>query len=44
MEMRNKTDCAFNSLVVPAPQDYMENGRLYHGFRKGIYMYPCDEV
>lgn len=22
----------------------MENGRLYHGYRRGIYMYPCDEV
>jgi hypothetical protein len=26
------------------PVDYLENGRLYHGFRKGSYMYPCDEV
>lgn len=24
--------------------DYVENGRLYHGYRKGIYMFPCDEV
>ncbi|PGH06208.1 hypothetical protein AJ79_06596 [Helicocarpus griseus UAMH5409] len=23
---------------------YEENGRLYHGFRRGIYMYPCDEL
>ncbi|KAF3491271.1 uncharacterized protein GIQ15_00788 [Arthroderma uncinatum] len=22
---------------------YEENGRLYHGFRRGMYMYPCDE-
>jgi hypothetical protein len=22
----------------------MENGREYHGFRKGKYMFPCDEV
>ncbi|KAJ9204549.1 hypothetical protein DTO021D3_4818 [Paecilomyces variotii] len=22
---------------------YEENGRLYHGFRRGIYMLPCDE-
>jgi hypothetical protein len=22
----------------------MEHGRWYHGFRRGIYMYPCDEV
>ncbi|KAI4919467.1 hypothetical protein J4E90_001602 [Alternaria incomplexa] len=21
----------------------MENGRWYHGFRRGLYMYPCDE-
>jgi hypothetical protein len=27
-----------------APPDYMENGRLYHGYRKGMYMFPCDEV
>jgi hypothetical protein len=26
------------------PPDYEENGRLYHGYRKGIYMFPCDEV
>lgn len=26
------------------PPDYMENGRMYHGYRKGTYMYPCDEV
>ncbi|OBT88620.1 hypothetical protein VE02_03992 [Pseudogymnoascus sp. 03VT05] len=25
------------------PPDYEENGRLYHGYRKGIYMFPCDE-
>lgn len=30
--------------VPPPPMDYYENGRLYHGFRKGKYMYPCDEV
>lgn len=22
---------------------YQENGRTYHGFRKGVYMFPCDE-
>jgi hypothetical protein len=26
------------------PPDYLENGRWYHGYRKGIYMLPCDEV
>ncbi|KAI9810621.1 MAG: Secondary metabolism regulator lae1 [Pycnora praestabilis] len=25
------------------PPNHVENGRLFHGFRKGIYMYPCDE-
>ncbi|KAL2056678.1 hypothetical protein ABVK25_003072 [Lepraria finkii] len=26
------------------PPDYLENGRKYHGYRRGIYMYPCDET
>jgi len=26
-----------------APQDYYENDRLYHGYRKGKYLFPCDE-
>jgi len=31
-------------LPVPAQNsNYMENGRWYHGFRRGLYMYPCDE-
>ena len=30
--------------VPPNDQPHLENGRLFHGFRKGIYMYPCDEV
>lgn len=25
------------------PKDYVENGREYHGYRKGKYMFPCDE-
>ena len=25
-------------------EKYSENGRLYHSFRKGKYMLPCDEV
>jgi hypothetical protein len=30
---------------VPAQNsNYLENGRWYHGYRRGIYMYPCDEV
>ena len=31
-------------LAVPASNNYVENGRVYHGFRRGMYMYPCDEV
>ena len=31
-------------LAVPATSNYLENGRYYHGFRRGMYMYPCDEV
>ncbi|KAI9689841.1 MAG: Secondary metabolism regulator lae1 [Bathelium mastoideum] len=23
---------------------YSENGRLYHAFRRGMYIYPCDEA
>ncbi|KAF2140091.1 uncharacterized protein K452DRAFT_60631 [Aplosporella prunicola CBS 121167] len=34
---------ASNGLAVAVPQNYVENGRLYHGYRRGIYMYPCDE-
>jgi hypothetical protein len=22
----------------------LENGRYYHGYRRGMYQYPCDEV
>lgn len=29
--------------VAAPPPNYEENGRLYHGYRKGSYMYPCDE-
>ena len=36
---------ASNGLPVPAQNsNYLENGRWYHGFRRGIYMYPCDEL
>ncbi|KAJ8605672.1 hypothetical protein MRB53_041389 [Persea americana] len=31
-------------IAQAAPAYHEENGRLYHGFHKGIYMYPCDEV
>ncbi|KAF1988618.1 LaeA-like protein [Aulographum hederae CBS 113979] len=30
-------------LAAAVPQNYLENNRLYHGFRRGVYMYPCDE-
>ena len=33
-----------HSVVPLAPQNYIEHGRLFHGFRKGMYMFPCDEV
>lgn len=26
------------------PGNYIENRREYHGFRKGKYLFPCDEV
>ncbi|RYO11776.1 hypothetical protein AA0121_g9632 [Alternaria tenuissima] len=36
---------ASNGLPVPAQNsNYMENGRWYHGYRRGLYMYPCDEA
>ncbi|QSZ29604.1 hypothetical protein DSL72_004120 [Monilinia vaccinii-corymbosi] len=28
---------------IKAPRDYYENGRLYHGFHREKYMFPCDE-
>ncbi|KAK8187599.1 LaeA-like protein [Phyllosticta capitalensis] len=34
---------ASNGMAVVVPQNYTEHGRLYHGYRRGIYMYPCDE-
>ncbi|KAJ4988140.1 regulator of secondary metabolism (methyltransferase domain-containing protein) [Stagonosporopsis vannaccii] len=35
---------ASNGLPVPAQNsNYLENGRYYHGYRRGIYQYPCDE-
>jgi hypothetical protein len=26
-----------------APPNYIENEREYHGYHRGLYMYPCDE-
>ncbi|MCJ1224937.1 Secondary metabolism regulator lae1 [Toensbergia leucococca] len=34
---------AMNGAAIPLPPNHVENGRTFHGFRKGIYMYPCDE-
>ena len=33
-------------LVRPVAKNpcYVENGREYHGYHKGIYLYPCDEA
>ena len=38
------TSVLARSLPAPVPQNYKENGRTYHGFHKGMYMFPCDEV
>lgn len=24
--------------------NHVENGREYHGYRRGMYLYPCDQV
>jgi hypothetical protein len=43
-EKKQTTDRA-RRLPVPAQNsNYLENGRYYHGYRRGIYQYPCDEV
>jgi hypothetical protein len=35
-----------SSYPVPGTieETHVENGREYHGYRKGIYMMPCDEL
>ncbi|MCJ1380625.1 Secondary metabolism regulator lae1 [Xylographa soralifera] len=34
-----------NGVTVPSQQEnHYENGRWFHGYRKGLYMYPCDEA
>ncbi|KAF2112111.1 methyltransferase LaeA [Lophiotrema nucula] len=38
--MRSK---AAPMVTMASNGNYLENGRYYHGFRRGIYMYPCDE-
>ena len=43
---RQKDGWANVTIVVRIPEQYpnqLENGRQYHGFRKGVYMYPCDD-
>jgi hypothetical protein len=47
MRLHQTSKTANHSLRLPVPaqnSNYLENGRLYHGYRRGIYMYPCDEV
>lgn len=49
---RVSTPCPFQlfnlltetSTRANAPTTYVENGREYHEFRRGTYLYPCDEV
>jgi len=36
---------AFSAIPTASmPVNQTENGRTYHGFREGKYMFPCDEV
>ncbi|RDL42376.1 uncharacterized protein BP5553_02355 [Venustampulla echinocandica] len=30
--------------TTPVNYNYWENGREYHGFSPGKYLFPCDEV
>lgn len=32
------------SIPAAVDQNYIENEREFHGFHRGVYMYPCDEV
>ncbi|EEH09806.1 methyltransferase [Histoplasma capsulatum G186AR] len=41
---KNETHGSANPTHTEEYPCYEENGRLYHGFRRGIYMYPCDEL
>ena len=36
--------CRQSTVTSRSVPPYMENGRLYHGYKKGMYMFPCDEV
>lgn len=38
-----RTDDGSRLPEKPEYQDYEENGRIYHGFKKGVYPFPCDE-
>ena len=40
----NRTDGLCSLLVNRNGANYIEHDREYHGWRKGLYMYPCDEV
>lgn len=33
-----------SSEPIVRPGNYTENGREYHGYHRGKYMFPCDEV
>ncbi|KAE8151031.1 putative methyltransferase [Aspergillus avenaceus] len=41
----NRNSPSVNSLYNKSADQpyYEENGRMYHAFRKGVYMLPCDE-
>ena len=38
------TDTVDRVAVPSQEENHYENGRWFHGYRKGLYMYPCDEV
>jgi hypothetical protein len=43
-EHESATDLGRSILVPGWEPNYVENDREFHGWRKGLYMYPCDEV
>lgn len=43
----NHTSSSIGSPIDKSPETYPgheENGRIYHGFRRGIYFLPCDDL
>lgn len=44
VDAANKLTPAFRLPVPAQNSNYLENGRYYHGYRRGMYQYPCDEV